>query len=422
MKPTFRPVVYAHHKRQDGTYNVKINVYFNGKERRLPTTIYCTKNDLTRTHHIKSQDILNKCNVLITKMYNAIADISIFDLDGRDVDWLVSRIKGRLRASDFRLDFFQYAQEYIQRKTVRTRRSYESALNAFALYLGKREIDINDITKQMILDFIKQYESRDKVNKSSKDGGWQQTSKKKKKGLMIDNYIGKLATIFKAAKAHYNDNDEEVVLIARSPFDNIHIEKEQRDGQKPLPKKVIQSLISYQTRKVNSYRLALDTMVVSFGLMGINVADLMEAKPPKDGIFYYNREKTKERRPDKAAMQVQVPAELHPYLERLGAGTDAEYWLPRLREFGKSKTRACTLINYHLNNWCAEQGIERFTTYALRKSWATLARSTGADKSLVDECIGHTGDYVLTDIYALKPYDKMAELNEKVLAMFQWQE
>ena len=32
MKPTFRPVVYAHHKRQDGTYNIKINVYFNGKE------------------------------------------------------------------------------------------------------------------------------------------------------------------------------------------------------------------------------------------------------------------------------------------------------------------------------------------------------------------------------------------------------
>ena len=420
MKPTFRPVVYAHHKRQDGTFNVKINVYFNGKERRLPTTIYCTKNDLTRTHHIKSQDVLNKCNVLIEKMYKAIADISIFDLDGRDVDWLVNRIKGRLRASDFRLDFFLYAQEYLQRKTPSTRRTYETALNALALYLGRRSIDINDITKQLIVDFVRHYESRDKVNKCSRDGGWEMTSKKKKKGLMVENYIGKLSTIFKAAKAQYNDNDEDVVLIPRSPFDNIHIEKEQREGQKPLGKDIIQSLISYETGKINSYRLALDAMVVSFGLMGINTADLFEAKPPKDGIFHYNRSKTRGRRPDKAAMQVQVPAELQPYLERLGAGTDKDYWLPRLREFAGRKERTCILINYHLANWCEEQGIERFTTYALRKSWATLARSTGADKSLVDECIGHTGDYVLTDIYALKPYDRMAELNAKVLAMFQW--
>ena len=119
-------------------------------------------------------------------------------------------------------------------------------------------------------------------------------------------------------------------------------------------------------------------------------------------------------------MQVVVPAELQPYLDRLGAGTDAEYWLPRLRTLSTSKRSITTPINYHIENWCKAQGVERFTTYAVRKAWATLARSTGADKSLVDECIGHMGDYVLTDIYALKPYDKMAELNRKVLDMFQW--
>ena len=415
MKPTFRPVVYAHHKRQDGTFNVKINVYFNGKERRLPTTIYCTKNDLTRTHHIKNQDILNKCNVLIAQMHNAVADISIFDLEGRDVDWLVNRIRGKLRASTFRLDFFLFAQEYIAGKNAGTRSLYRSALNAFADYIKKDAIDINDITKQMIVGFVDFCECRNKISKCSKVEGYKVTVKKKKKGLTTSAYVGRLATIFKAAKAKYNDGDEDIVLIPRSPFDNISIEKEHTDGQKPLPAKVVQELISCQTDKVNSYRLSLDVMVVSFGLMGINVADLYEAKPPKDGILYYNRAKTKERRPDKAAMQVKVPVVLQPYLERLGAGTDREYWLPRLRELSYDRKFASRVVNYHIENWCKKQDIERFTTYALRKTWATLARSTGADKSLVDECIGHTGDFVLTDIYALKPYDKMAELNEKVL-------
>ena len=414
MKPTFRPVVYAHHKRQDGTFNVKINVYFNGKERRLPTTIYCTKNDLTRTHHIKSQDILNKCNVLIAQMHNAIADISIFDLEGRDVDWLVNRIKGKLKASTFRLDFFKFAQEYLTGKNIGTRNTYQSALNAFAEYLGKGSIDINDITKQMVVKFV------DYINKRPKVSSDRVTKKVKKKGITTAAYVSKLQTIFKAAKAKYNDNDEDVVLIPRSPFEGIVIETAHIDGQKPLSTDIVQMLINEPVGRLNTYRMAIDALVVSFGLMGMNMADLYEAKPPKDGVLYYNRCKTRERRQDKAEMRVPIPAELLPYLERLGAGTSTEYWLPLLREKSKRRDKLSMVINYHIENWCEAHNVERFTTYAVRKAWATLARSTGADKSLVDECIGHTGDFVLTDIYALKPYDKMAELNAKVLAMFQW--
>lgn len=420
MKPTFRPVVYAHHKRKDGTYNVKINVYFNGRERRLPTTIYCDKNDLTRTHHIKSQDILNKCNVLIRKMYDAIADISIFDLDNRDVDWLVARIKGKLTAENFRLDFFQFADTYLQGKNAGTRKTYQTALNAFALFLGKYQIDINDITKRMVVEFAEVVDSLPKMSKCRTEDVWRKTDKAKKKGITTATYIAKLGTIYKAAKQKYNDNDEDIVLIPRSPFDNISVETAQIKGQNPAPLAVVQALISEAVIKQNSRRVAIDAMVVSFGLMGINMADLYDARPPKDGVFYYRRSKTCERRPDGAEMQVVVPQELQPYLERLGAGTSKEYWLPRLRERSIRKERITTIINYHIEKWCEAQGLERITTYAIRKAWATLARSTGADKSLVDECIGHTGGFELTDIYALKPYDKMAELNRKVLDMFQW--
>lgn len=417
MKPTFRPVVYAHHKRQDGTYNVKINVYFNGKERRLPTTIYCTKNDLTRTHHIKSQDILNKCNNLIARMHNAIADISTFDLEGRDVDWLVQRIKGKLQAATFRLDFFAFAQEFIANKNDSTRRTYITALNAFSLFLGSDNMDINDITRRMIVEFAEHSDSQPKRTQG-KNGEWGITDKRKKKGISTAVYVGKLATIFKAAKRKYNDNDNDVVLIPRSPFDNVVVDSAYNEGQKPLPTDTIQLLISAQAD--NTLRCAIDALVVSFGLMGINMADLYEARPPKDGILYYRRSKTRDRRPDGAEMQVAIPAELHPYLDRLGAGTSSEWWLPNLRSLSTHKSGVTIPINNSISNWCKAHDVERFTTYAIRKAWATLARSTGADKSLVDECIGHTGDYVLTDIYALKPYDKMAELNRKVLEMFQW--
>jgi hypothetical protein len=46
---TFEPIIIPNNKRNDGTYPVKIRVYFNGKSRRLPTTWVCHPSDITRT-------------------------------------------------------------------------------------------------------------------------------------------------------------------------------------------------------------------------------------------------------------------------------------------------------------------------------------------------------------------------------------
>jgi site-specific recombinase XerD len=419
MKPTFRPVVYAHHKRKDGTYNVKIVVYLNGKERKLPTSIYCTKDDLTRTHHIKSQDIINKCNVLILRMHDAISDISIFE--DRDVDWLVARIKAKMTAEDFRLDFFAFAEQFIAQKSEGTAMTYVTAVNAFKRFLKRDTLDINDITKKMLVEFV---EFVDKepwmcINRHTGELHESKKKKKKRKGRAANTYIGKLGAIFKEAKKKHNDEDEGIVVIPRSPFESIEVVPPPHKGQNAISKDVLQMIIAAETSN-KFHRYALDALVVSFGLMGINMADLYEARPPKEGVMVYRRCKTKERRPDGAEMRVQVSAELQPYLERLGAGTSKDVWLPELREASPIRRCVTTRVNRGLKSWCEKNGVERFTTYGVRKAWATLARSTGADKSLVDECIGHVGDFKMTDIYAERPWEKMAELNRKVLDMFVW--
>ena len=99
--------------------------------------------------------------------------------------------------------------------------------------------------------------------------------------------------------------------------------------------------------------------------------------------------------------------------------TDRRYnaWLGKLH---KTKDPT-TAVNRGLTRWCKAEGIERFTFYALRKSWATIARRTeGVDKSIVDEGLAHVGDFSLTDIYAERPWEKINEANRKVLEQFQW--
>lgn len=421
MKPNFRPAVYAHHRRKDGTYNVKICVFFNGKERRLPTTIYCEKKDLTRTHHIKSQDILNKANALISRMHSAIADISLYDLEDKDVDWLVARIKTKLTAQVFKLNFFAFAEEFIAGMNDGTRRTYETALNAFERHLKRREIDINDITKRVLLEFIDFCDKEPKMAKNRHTGEYVATKSSKRKGLASATYINRLAAIFKAAKQKYNDEDEDVVLIPRSPFDSLVLDVPDADGEKPLPIEVVQKMISDRTPAAkNGHRYALDCLVVSFGLMGMNLADMFEAKPPKDGLLIYYRCKTRDRRADNAEMRVEIPAVLQPYIERLGAGTDPQVWFPAMRATSQDRRIATSRVNRCIKSWCKANGIEPFTTYALRKTWATIARRY-EDKAIADEAISHTGGSRMLDIYAEKPWERYHELNRKVLALFEWE-
>ena len=62
----------------------------------------------------------------------------------------------------------------------------------------------------------------------------------------------------------------------------------------------------------------------------------------------------------------------------------------------------------------------RVTYYAGRHSWATIARKT-TEKATVDEALGHVGDYRVTDIYAERDWEQVAEANRRVLALFRWQ-
>lgn len=419
MIPTFRPVVYAHHKRKDGSYNVKINVYFNGKERRLPTTIFCTKADLTRSYHIKNNDILKLANREIDKMREAIADISFFDLEVKDVDWLVARIRTKLQAMNFGLDFFTFADTIVATKKPATAKAYSATLNAFAGFIGTRYIDINDITKKMIRDFYEYLPNQAKSYYSIKHRKRIETDKKITKGH-ASTHIRRLASIFELAKKKYNDGDEGLILIPRSPFDDIELASLGHEGQKPLSFEVMQKIILAEipSRRFGQ-RIALDALVVSFALMGANVADLLEARNPVGGVWEYERKKTRDRRIDRARMRVLVPECIKPYLDRLGAGT-GDYWLPALHQVSKSEKSIAPQLNARLKKWCENEGIEPFTFYAVRKSWATLARKV-ADKSIVDEGLAHKGDFDMTDIYADRPWDKINKANADVLAMFEWQ-
>lgn len=413
---TFKAIIIPGNKRKDGTYPVNIRVTFKGKVRRLATTLVCTPGDLTRTLKIKNATILNKSDALIARMRDAVKDLSPFDLESQDVDWVVRHIKDSLSQEEFHLDFFEWSDKYILTKTETTRRAYSCALNTLERFLGRRSLDINDISRSLLLDFMEMVDNAKKMRYNAKTGQVEESGVDKIPHGASTRHLAKLEHLFNAAKEKYNDEDSGRILIPRSPFSKIAKVYPASNGQGNLGQELMQRIISSQVDN-EVMRTALDMFIVSFGLMGANMADLYFAKPVKEE-WVYNRQKTASRRADRAEMRVAIPEQLKPYLERLkGKGG---WWLNRLHEFASSKDFATARVNRCLKKWCEDNEVEVFTFYAARHTWASLARKEGVDKSTIDDALGHRGSFQVADIYAEKAWNLIREANEKVLALFTW--
>ena len=272
------------------------------------------------------------------------------------------------------------------------------------------------ITRHLLQEFTDFTDSEPKMHMNLRTGEYFAGSKEKMQGGASARHIAKLSNVFNAAKDRYNDEDSGRILIPRSPFSGLTKKAPASQGQRNLGVELIQRIISAQAPE-RHIRRALDVFVVSFATMGANLADLWEAKPFEGDVWKYNRKKTRTRRADHAEMQVRIPPELRPFIARLQEGP-AGWWLPALHAIAQRD--GTKLLNRSLKIWAEREGVETFTLYAARHSWASIARKTGVEKATVDECLCHVGDFALTDIYAERSWELQDAANRRVLDLFQW--
>ena len=418
---TFAPTIPTRQKRPNGTYNVKIRITFKRKSRFLSTTLFASSADLTvRTLKLKQGPLLTRSYILIGEMQQALACLSPFDLLNMEVDDIIKVIQTSAQKECFALDFFTWSEAQILKKTPGARHNYTLALHAFGRFLGHHSIDINRITSKMVHDFSIYLESEKKFHGSAYSKSAEPTNVPKKKGGASIRYVKSLGSLFRAAQLLYNDEDEDRTLIPRNPFNHVAYASKpiHSKGQNSLSFDLMQRIILEQTDKP-AERLALDVFVVSFGLMGANLADLFAAGPFEGKTWCYYRQKTQSRRADRAEMRVVVPDCLSPFLARI-ADPQNRKWL-RLYLLHKDKNRVNSQINRWLRIWQKRNGVADFTLYAARHTWATLARSCAkVDKTTIDECLAHSGSLKMADIYVEKDWNVINMANESLLQLFAW--
>jgi integrase len=408
---TFKAVVLSHHKKGDGTYNVKIRITHNRVTKYIKTNIHVTKSDLTKSMKIKNESLNYEIEGII-RDYRHECNLWGLKIDSMTTEQVIEKLqKGR---GGFRLDFIKFGRDKIEqlrkKGRISTSRTYAAAINALVKYIHRDAIDISEITGTFLKKFVEWL-----VNRPSET--------KKPKGERAHSlYISTIKTIHNAAKEEYNDEDLGIINIPQSPFAKFKIPPIPVTRKRALPVSVIQSIIDLPYRDGGiRFNLAKDCFLISFALAGMNSADIYSCTKLKDSIITYNRRKTMTRRQDKAEMKIRIEDCILPLIDKY-KDTGNE----QLFNFHISYSNA-NGFNKALNIGLKQIGkaleIDDLEFYAARHSWATIASSSavGIDKYTVHEALNHSDQQMkITDIYIERDWSNIWNANKKVTDLFKW--
>ena len=396
---TLTPVIRKDRKRSDGSYAIKIRLTHKRRTVYIPTALTAWPSDLNTRGRLKPSAVQAASSALTARMYAAMDDLPLLSLDLMDVEAIAKHIMARLQRSSFKLDFVEFGRQWVaMQHSLRpaTKAGYMMALKHFERWVG-HPVDINAIRPVDVRHFV-------------------QNELTYQTATSVRSWVLCLHRIFKEAKAEYNDESSDVLIIAGEPFANLAPKVTGHKRARVLEGWELQMIIDADDTTPRE-RYALDMLLFSFATMGMNVADMFYLAPPTKGWLNYCRRKTETRRIDHAQMRIRMLPEAKALAERIGKGEDGRY----LRSISNSAHGLLHMLNKYIKAWGRRHGMGDITTYTARRTWATIARSRlGIEKATVDECLVHVGDFPIADMYIERNWDQLTEANRKVLATLDW--
>lgn len=413
---TFKAEVYEHQKKQDGTWNIKIRVYHNGRKRYIATSWYVTKEDLTRSLKLKNPFYISETEALI-KIYRDKCNVLGESLKSMDVDEVVAMVEREGRSPDsFDLDIVAYGRGIVSRLMETghegNAKSYSVALNNLVEFVGREEVSVKEITAGFVQDWISWIATRP-------------APRKRKKGSRAQSlYPSVLRAVLNQAKAEFNDEDAGEILIPQNPFRKVKLPKVEQSRPRAVTLEQARALRDLPYTEIvqtgqNRRNLAKDVWMISFLLIGMNEADLYECEDCRGGRITYQRKKTRNRRADRAEISIKIQPELEPLLKKYRDPTGKRVfifyrWYTSINTFSSALNRGLKVIGKEL-------GIDDLEFYSARHTWATLAANdAGVDKYTVHTALNHVDEEMkVTDIYIRKSWKPIDEANRKVIDLLE---
>lgn len=392
---TLKAMILKNNKRSDNMWNIVIRLTHNRMSRMIPTSMYVSKKDITSSFKIKNAQILEKCDMLIAEYRKRLNELDL-ELNDFPIDAIVKQLKRKESAED--VSFTDFVNLWFKKNADKKGlRNYKTSVNSFKRFIGHENISCKELNVKTLKSFETSLKDRPRAQSL---------------------YINSLKTLFAAAKEYYNDEDNGIIIVKHS-LERYKTVSQNIARKRALTLDEVRSIFSlpYDNVKVRGYSsrhdLALDCFKLSFCLLGMNSADLFNAKEFDGKTITYNRTKTKDRRNDNAIMQVDVHPIIAPLVEKY---RDKE----RVFNFHERFSSMASLnrnINIGLKEVGKEVGIDNLQFYAARHSMATIAvNDVGISKYVVNDMLNHTDQALrVTELYIKKDFKAINEANRKLL-------
>lgn len=389
--------------RADGTRNVKIRIVAGKTNTLVSTAMYVTSKQITRSGQIKDYQVLDACNAIISKWRDTIVKLGSAAslLSAKDL----AHILKNAEVDIFRLNFIEHIREVA--KTKRGQTSHNYCVMARSLERFSRNLDVNDITPQLLKTYEQWLRDAD-ISPGT-----------------ITQYMTLVRSAHNAARFQYNDEEAGVTRIPRQPFAKYKIPQPPAPAARGVDLETLQAIIDLDDEpSANSRRnLAHDCFVLSFALGGMNYADIyaLPFDALKGDYIEYNRQKTREARVDNALYRVKVIDEIRPLLTR--------YRDPAKKRLFRFYTHYTTLNSFResicFGMACIKKAIpykRHYTFYAARHTYASLAYNVAKiDKYTVHELLNHSDkEMKITDRYIERDWQPLFDAHERIVRLIKW--
>jgi integrase len=391
--------------REDGLRAVRVRVYHNGASTALSTPYFVDKTQVTKGGKIKDAAIVDACNELIRNWRSAITNYGSA-IEALDVKELVAMLK-QSKGDGVGLDIVEHIYKVAESKrAAQTRHNYRVVAASLSRYLDGRGLDINQLSHQVLSAY------EEWLRKDGKTPG------------TILQYMSLIKSAYNTACLWYNDEDADKIVVTRQPFRRYRMPSVPVVAPRAIDLATLQAIANLPTEpRFNSQRnLGRDLFMLSFGLGGINYADLyaLPYDALKGDYIEYKRQKTKHSRADEALYRVYICEEVRPLLTRYLDPTRKRLFIFH-RRFPAG--------NFPTKVSCAVKAVEKavpferhYIYYSARHTYATLAYNVAnIDKYTVHELLNHADkEMKITDRYIERDWQRLFDAHKRIVALVDW--
>lgn len=435
---TFKICVFKKHQKRNGTYPVTIRVCWKRKYGYIKTEFYATDKQVSQKKYFDSKGkqkllfalkdpfIINELNSRIAKY----EDIKVRKL-GLNIDQYTAReladyfTKEGSPGTDSSIDFVEFSQLHCGRLTSRGKKStaytMERTVRAMIDFCaGRQKISITEITAKFLSQFEAYLRTDRTIKRKNQFGRIVTTEKSALSDISIQDYMTDIRTLFNAAIDEYNDEDRGEIRIKHYPFRKYKLKKAPEPAKRVLSIEQIRSIRDVPDQDLQYQRaiMARDVWMLSFYLAGINTADLYDARKEtySGARLSYYRQKTRDRRQDKAFISLKVFPQVAPLFEK--------YQDPAGERVFCFYKMYSTFHNFNAN---INKGLKTvakaceipgsLTTYYARFSFATIARNNcDVSKDDINLSLVHVDPAMkMTDAYLKKDWSRVDNAIRKVI-------